>query len=216
MPLSISVRFLTGRAHLHPWQTHHSEGRVEWPPSPWRLLRALLAVAGRGLTTLPHPDDGPPPKPEPKAKVDGIASLKKRGVPEVARKKLSLSNTGVLTLKEPLTDAEANAWKEANQIESFAAAIDTVRALARAPELRAMENVDGDEIPLSQLAALLQALSATPIIWLPKTAGGHTRQYFPIHSGGMAKNSGSAVFDTFATVRKDQPIVFHWPDVNLD
>ena len=53
MPLSISIRFLTGRAHLHPWRAHHSDGTVDWPPSPWRLLRALVAAAGSGLTTLP-------------------------------------------------------------------------------------------------------------------------------------------------------------------
>lgn len=56
MSLTISIHFLTGRAHLHPWQTHHSEGRVEWPPSHWRLLRAIVAVAGRGLTSLPTAD----------------------------------------------------------------------------------------------------------------------------------------------------------------
>src|SRR5579884_263641 len=159
MPLSISIRFLTGRAHLHPWQTHHSEGRVEWPPSHWRLLRALVAIAGRGLTALPYPDEGPPRKPEPKAQIEGIVSLKKRGVPETARTKLSLSNAGVLTLKEPLTDAEANAWKAANPLESFAAAVDRVRALASDPERQAMEDTEGDEIPLSRLAQLLATLS---------------------------------------------------------
>jgi CRISPR-associated protein Csb2 len=56
MPTSIHIRFLTGRAHLHPWHAAPNEGRVEWPPSPWRLLRTLVAVAGRGLTTLPESD----------------------------------------------------------------------------------------------------------------------------------------------------------------
>lgn len=73
-----------------------------------------------------------------------------------------------------------------------------------------------DLVRIGSLARLLAALSATPSIWLPKTAGGHTRQYFPIHAGGIVKNSGSAVFDTFATVDKDQPLVFHWPEVSLD
>ena len=54
MSISISIRFLTGRAHLHPWQAHHSDGRVDWPPAPWRLLRALVAAAGSGITTLPE------------------------------------------------------------------------------------------------------------------------------------------------------------------
>jgi CRISPR-associated protein Csb2 len=56
MAASIHIRFLTGRAHLHPWHAAPNEGRVEFPPSPWRLLRALVAVAGRGLTTLPQAD----------------------------------------------------------------------------------------------------------------------------------------------------------------
>src|SRR4051812_9511251 len=108
MSVTISVRFLTGRAHLHPWQTHHSEGRVEWPPSSWRLLRALVAVAGRGLTSLPYPDDVPPPTSEMKLVVTAIASLKTRGVPADAKSKLSFAKpTHTLTLKEPLTETEA-------------------------------------------------------------------------------------------------------------
>ena len=45
--ISISLRFLTGRFHATPWGRHVNEGVVEWPPSPWRLLRALIAVARR-------------------------------------------------------------------------------------------------------------------------------------------------------------------------
>jgi CRISPR-associated protein Csb2 len=138
MSLTISIRFLTGRAHLHPWQSHHSEGRVEWPPSQWRLLRAIVAVAGRGLTSLPHPDEVPLP------------------------------------------------------------------------------DVHEDKISLSRLAAILSALSRTPFVWLPRTSGGHTRQYFPIHEAGVVKNTGSAVFDTFATIAKNLPILFDWPEVSLD
>ena len=165
MPLSISIRFLTGRAHLHPWQTHHSEGRVEWPPSQWRLLRAFVAIAGRGLTTLPTPDFVIDPGKKPKP-------VKKNPNP---------------------------VWPPSDY-QSL-------------PDQWHGEGVD--EIPLSRLAGLLATLAATPSIWLPKTAGGHTRQYFPIHDSGIVKNSGSAVFDTFATVRKDQPLVFHWPNVDL-
>lgn len=34
----------TGRYHATPWGQQVNEGAVEWPPSPWRLLRALLAT----------------------------------------------------------------------------------------------------------------------------------------------------------------------------
>lgn len=217
MSLTISIRFLTGRAHLHPWQTHHSEGRVEWPPSHWRLLRAIVAVAGRGLTSLPYTDDVPPSTREPLVTISEMSKPKERGVPPEAKKKLSFSKSKqTLTLKGPLTDDETNAWKAANPGESFAAAIDQLRELEAAPEPVAMGDADDDAIPLSQLARLLEGLSATPTIWLPKTSGGHTRQYFPIHTAGMVKSTGSAVFDTFAAVRKNQPLLFHWTEANVD
>ncbi|MBA3912931.1 MAG: type I-U CRISPR-associated protein Cas5/Cas6 [Acidobacteriales bacterium] len=150
MSLTISIRFLTGRAHLHPWQTHHSEGRVEWPPSQWRLLRSIVAVAGRGLTSLPYPDDFATPKQK------------------------------------------------------------------RTPPPFAVADLAEDEIPFARLTDLLAQLITTPYIWLPRTSGGHTRQYFPIQEAGIVKNTGAAVFDTFATIHKEQPIVFHWPGASLD
>ena len=43
MPL-IELRFPAGRFHATPWGRHVNEGAVEWPPSPWRILRALIAT----------------------------------------------------------------------------------------------------------------------------------------------------------------------------
>lgn len=43
--IALGLRFLTGRFHATPWHHHVNEGVVEWPPSPWRLLRALVAAA---------------------------------------------------------------------------------------------------------------------------------------------------------------------------
>lgn len=42
------VRFPAGRYHATPFGHHVNEGQVEWPPSPWRILRALVAS---GFTT---------------------------------------------------------------------------------------------------------------------------------------------------------------------
>ena len=42
--IAISLHFLTGRFHATPWGHHVNEGVAEWPPSPWRLLRALMAT----------------------------------------------------------------------------------------------------------------------------------------------------------------------------
>jgi CRISPR-associated protein Csb2 len=43
------VQFPAGRYHATPPEHHVNEGQIEWPPSPWRLLRALLAA---GYNTL--------------------------------------------------------------------------------------------------------------------------------------------------------------------
>jgi len=44
MPLSLAFRFPAGRYHATPFGHHVNEGLIEWPPSPWRLLRSLIAV----------------------------------------------------------------------------------------------------------------------------------------------------------------------------
>lgn len=44
MPTAIAIRFPFGRYHATPWERAVNEGEVEWPPSMWRLARALLAT----------------------------------------------------------------------------------------------------------------------------------------------------------------------------
>lgn len=42
--LSLELSFPGNRYHATPWNHHVNEGVVEWPPSPWRVLRALVAT----------------------------------------------------------------------------------------------------------------------------------------------------------------------------
>ncbi|MGH9276718.1 MAG: type I-G CRISPR-associated protein Csb2, partial [Acidimicrobiales bacterium] len=44
MTTEIILRFPWGRYHGTPWGRHVNEGAIDWPPSPWRLLRALYAT----------------------------------------------------------------------------------------------------------------------------------------------------------------------------
>ncbi len=53
----IAIEFTARRYHATPWDAHVNEGRIEWPPAPWRLLRALLAV---GYSKLGWEDSIPP------------------------------------------------------------------------------------------------------------------------------------------------------------
>ena len=57
--IAISFRFLAGRYHATPWGRHVNEGTVEWPPSPWRILRALVATWKRTLPDVPESDVKP-------------------------------------------------------------------------------------------------------------------------------------------------------------
>ena len=50
MSISISLAFTSGRFHATPWGHGVNEGLPEWPPSPWRLLRALVATWKRKLS----------------------------------------------------------------------------------------------------------------------------------------------------------------------
>lgn len=49
--------FPGGLYHATPWGNHVNEGQVEWPPSPWRLLRSFIST---GYTACGW-DDGVPP-----------------------------------------------------------------------------------------------------------------------------------------------------------
>jgi len=49
----VELEFLTGRFHATPWGRHVNEGIPEWPPSPFRLLRALIMVWYRQQSEIP-------------------------------------------------------------------------------------------------------------------------------------------------------------------
>jgi len=54
MAVTVRLKFPGGRYHATPWGRHVNEGVAEWPPSPWRLLRALVAVWRRTCPDLPE------------------------------------------------------------------------------------------------------------------------------------------------------------------
>lgn len=51
---TVSIRFTAGQYHATPWGRHVNEGVPEWPPSPWRLLRALVATWKRTMPEVPE------------------------------------------------------------------------------------------------------------------------------------------------------------------
>jgi CRISPR-associated protein Csb2 len=55
MGVTLAIRFPIRRYHANPWDRAVNEGASEWPPSPWRLLRALVATRHTRWPDLPAP-----------------------------------------------------------------------------------------------------------------------------------------------------------------
>jgi CRISPR-associated protein Csb2 len=54
--IAASFSFPAGRFHATPWARQVNEGVVEWPPSPWRILRALISTwYHKAHTTVAEP-----------------------------------------------------------------------------------------------------------------------------------------------------------------
>jgi CRISPR-associated protein Csb2 len=53
MPTTIAIQFPWGRYHGTPWGRNVNEGVVDWPPEPWRLLRAFYATWRARAPELP-------------------------------------------------------------------------------------------------------------------------------------------------------------------
>ena len=51
--LAIQFEFTANRYHATQWGRHVNEGVLEWPPSPWRILRAIVATWKRTLSDIP-------------------------------------------------------------------------------------------------------------------------------------------------------------------
>ncbi|MHB8329303.1 MAG: type I-G CRISPR-associated protein Csb2 [Acidimicrobiales bacterium] len=58
MTAVVGLRFPLGRYHATPWGRAVNEAAVEWPPSPWRVLRALYATWCWRAPELPADDVG--------------------------------------------------------------------------------------------------------------------------------------------------------------
>ncbi|MDA8219796.1 MAG: type I-U CRISPR-associated protein Csb2 [Dehalococcoidales bacterium] len=54
--LVIGLSFPAGRYHATPWGRHVNEADVEWPPSPWRIIRALIATWHRKTDQKMYPE----------------------------------------------------------------------------------------------------------------------------------------------------------------
>lgn len=102
----ITIQFLTGSYHATPWGKHVNEGIPEWPPSAWRLMRAIIAA---WKNTMPEPsyEDVWPilqklMKDPPRYRLPGATiSHTRHYVPTASKKKL-IMDTRVVTGDKPV------------------------------------------------------------------------------------------------------------------
>lgn len=116
----LEFRFPAGRWHATAWGTHVNEGVPEWPPSPWRLCRALWATwFNKYKTSIPEKTvreiielliDGPLPRYEvPPA----VAAHTRHYMPSIEGKKESktkIFDTFVQVSKSEGSDRLLVAW----------------------------------------------------------------------------------------------------------
>jgi CRISPR-associated protein Csb2 len=55
--VGLRIRFDLGRYHANPWGSNVNDGAIEWPPSPWRMLRGLYSVGRTHAGLLPRQAD---------------------------------------------------------------------------------------------------------------------------------------------------------------
>jgi CRISPR-associated protein Csb2 len=106
VPTTLALRFPLGRYHANPWDRAVNEGASEWPPSPWRILRALVATWYTRWPALPAADIDPvlgalagPPSYQTPAAGTGHT---RHYLPDLAHRKAERGNTD-LTLDPFLT-----------------------------------------------------------------------------------------------------------------
>lgn len=104
----IAIEFPARRYHATPWDAHVNEGRIEWPPSPWRLLRALLAVGYNKLGWVHEPSEA------------GISVLSKlsRSMPSYGLPRVTESHTRHYMPTKDKTAKVFDAFLRFNDVES--------------------------------------------------------------------------------------------------
>lgn len=54
--LALRITFPAGRYHATSWGRHVNEADIEWPPSPWRIVRSIIATWHRKLDHTRFPE----------------------------------------------------------------------------------------------------------------------------------------------------------------
>lgn len=181
--VGVAITFDLGRYHATPWGAHVNEGLVEWPPSPWRLLRGIYAVArtnvglhnrlgeiDRALATLAQ---APPPA----FRLPPIARAHTRHyMPSRLHSPTALGKTDrVLDAFAALDrDTELEVWWQASLAETertaLGAAVSALGYLGRSESVCSVRVLEGDAVggfdavPAEQSEGLADEQELVPLL----------------------------------------------------
>jgi CRISPR-associated protein Csb2 len=171
---TLAFRFPLGRYHANPWDRAVNEGASEWPPSPWRILRALVATWYTRWPDLPAAEIDPvlgalgdPPSYKTPATGTGHT---RHYMPDLGHRKAETGNTD-LTL-DPFLTVSRHAdllvrWDSdltAGQRQVLAKLAELIPYLGRSESVCQARLLDTDA-----------ELAVDETWWRPEAAGGTTR-----------------------------------------
>lgn len=137
--VGLGIMFDFGRYHATAWGAHVNEATVEWPPSPWRLLRAIYATSFVNVEPVPA-----------RAELERALAVLARARPPSFE--LPSSSTAHTRHYVPLSGYSPTKPRETSLI------IDAFRALDPADELLAWWDVELDDPAREALAVAAAAV----------------------------------------------------------
>jgi CRISPR-associated protein Csb2 len=209
---TLAFRFPLGRYHANPWDRAVNEGATEWPPSPWRILRALIATWYTRWPDLPEPVfDGilsaladPPSYQTPPARTGHTRHY----LPDLDHRKAETGNT-TLTLDPFVTvgrDAELlvhwDADLDADQREALAKLAELVPYLGRSESACEVRLVQDDVVP-------------DDTWWRPDTTSGSRRTRLLAPARPLNRSDLEATTGGIRRQKRTMPAGTRWVDYSV-
>lgn len=179
--LAIKFTLLTGKYHAKAWgRNANDEAAAEWPPSPWRIVRAMAAARKRALPDLPESEVLPI--------IEKLASERPKF--HLPRAAVARSTHYMPSLDKPATDA-----KTGKKFEKTKLFFDIFAATTKGAPMYAIW--DGAELDAKQSAALSAILAVMSSLgraesWVDASSASSAPapNCMPIDSVGAAEREG--------------------------
>lgn len=150
----LELSFLTGRFHATAWGRHVNEGVPEWPPAPFRFLRAMLDAWFRKHPELPAATveslltalSAPPRYALPPARASHTRSYLSQNKEDPSDKKLVFDGFAILERREPVLVGWPGLHLEADELAAMRTLAGSLNYLGRSESWVKARVVDDREV----------------------------------------------------------------------